>query len=408
MIGFVALAAILTVAAVAWLAWPLLRHRSGDTSSLADANISIYRDQLAELDRDLAAGTLSAEQYGAARAELEHRLLDDVGAAQNEPRARVSRSGKLAAVAVGVALPITVAVLYLHLGNLQGLSAPKQAPSDPSNISVEQFQQMTEKLAARMQANPDDKVGWLMLGRAYKVLQRYPEALDALTRAEKLDPDNPEVLTERAEALGLAHGGRLDAEATRLLDKALKLAPRDEKALTLAGTAAFAHGEYRKAIEYWQKLAADTPADSELGRALASGIAEARARMSGKAPPTPPGQKAANASAVRGVVRLAASLAGRVSPEDTVFVFARAVEGPRMPLAILRRQVKDLPIDFTLDDSMAMRPGLELSAFPRVIVAARVSKSGSAMPASGDLEGESSPVTPGAKGVSVTIERQVP
>ncbi|PWT76693.1 MAG: c-type cytochrome biogenesis protein CcmI [Proteobacteria bacterium] len=408
MIGFVALAAILAVVAVAWLAWPLLRHRSGDASSLADANISIYRDQLAELDRDLTAGTLSAEQYGTARAELEHRLLDDVGAAQSEPRARASRSGRLAAVAVGVALPVTVAVLYLHLGNPQGLTAPKQAPSDPANISLEQFQQMTEKLAARMQANPDDKVGWLMLGRAYKVLQRYPEALDALTRAEKLDPDNPEILTERAEALGLAHGGHLDTEATRLLDKALKLAPRDEKALTLAGTAAFARGEYKKAIEYWQKLAVDTPADSELGRALASGMAEARARMSGKPSPTPPAQKAANASAVRGVVRLASSLAGKVSPKDTVFVFARAVEGPRMPLAILRRQVKDLPIDFTLDDTMAMRPGLELSAFSRVIVAARVSKSGSAMPASGDLEGESSPVTPGAKGVSVTIERQVP
>jgi cytochrome c-type biogenesis protein CcmH len=113
------------------------------------------------------------------------------------------------------------------------------------------------------------------------------------------------------------------------------------------------------------------------------------------------------AGAVRGVVRLAPALAGKASPEDTVFVFARAVEGPRMPLAVLRKQVKDLPLHFTLDDSMAMRPGLELSAFPRVIVSARVSKSGNPMPAKGDLEGESAPVVPGAKGVAVTIERQV-
>jgi cytochrome c-type biogenesis protein CcmH len=212
---------------------------------------------------------------------------------------------------------------------------------------------------------------------------------------------------ERAEALGLAHGGQLDAEATRLLERALKLAPQDEKALTLAGTAAFAQGEYARAIQYWQQLAARMPADSELGRALASGIAEARARMGDKAAPAEK-LRAATAGSVRGVVRLAAGLAGKTSPEDTVFVFARAVQGPRMPLAVLRKQVKDLPLDFTLDDSMAMRPGLELSAFPHVIVSARVSKSGNPMPAPGDLEGESAPVVPGAKGVAVTIERQIP
>lgn len=407
MIGFVALAAALTAAAVAWLVWPLIRHRAGAAASQADANVSIYRDQFAELERDLQAGVLSAEQYGVARVELERRLLEDVGAPDQRSRGAMSWSGRLAAIAVGVALPVCAGMLYFYLGNPQGLTAPKHAAADPSNISLEQFQQMTQKLAARLQANPDDAVGWLMLGRAYKVLERYPEALDALTRAEKLAPNNPEVLVERAEALGLAHGGQLDAEATRLLDRALKLAPQDEKALTLAGTAAFAQGEYAKAIQYWQQLAARMPADSELGRALASGIAEARARMGGKAPPAER-PRAATAGSVRGVVRLAAGLAGKTSPEDTVFVFARAVQGPRMPLAVLRKQVKDLPLDFTLDDSMAMRPGLELSAFPHVIVSARVSKSGNPMPVPGDLEGESAPVAPGAKGVAVTIERQIP
>ena len=407
MIGFIALAALLTAAAVAWLVWPLIAHRGRPAATSADANLSIYRDQFAELERDLQSGVLGEEQYGVARAELERRLLEEVEGPRQASRGAPSRSGQMAAIVVGVALPVCAGLLYFYLGNPQGLTAPRHAAADPANVTVEQFQQMTEKLAARLREKPDDATGWLMLGRAYKVLQRYPEALDALTHAEKLDPNNPEILVDRAEALGLVHGGQLDGEAMRLLEKALKLAPQDEKTLTLIGTAAFGRGEYAKAIGYWQQLAARTPADSDLGRALASGIAEAHARMIGKgAAPARP--KSAAAGAVRGVVRIAPALAGKSSPEDTVFVFARAVEGPRMPLAVLRKQVKDLPLSFTLDDSMAMRPGLELSAFPRVIVSARVSKSGNPMPAPGDLEGESAPVVPGSKGVAVTIERLVP
>jgi cytochrome c-type biogenesis protein CcmH len=406
---FLLLAAALLVVSLAFLLLPLLRARNAGAPSERAANLSIYRDQFAELERDLASGVLTDDQYAQARPELEQRLLDDVERAPPVPSATSVRFKRRTAVAVSVVLPVLAALLYWHLGAPQALNAPTRPPLDASNMTIERFQEMTDKLAARMQRQPDDPVGWTMLGRAYKALERYPDAVEALSRAAKLRPQDPEILVEYAEALGLARGGDLGGEPTALLERALQLAPENEKALTLAGTAAFARNDYKTAIAYWKKLSAKIPADSEIGQALAAGIAEAKARQTGKrvempAAPAPPGQ----AKAVSGVVRLAPSLQGKAEPRDTVFIFARAAQGPQMPLAVVKKQVKDLPFEFKLDDSMAMRPGLELSAFAQVVVTARVSKSGNAMPSPGDLEGASAPVTPGANGIAVLIDKQVP
>ena len=397
----------LTAAAVLLLVLPLLRPGRRAPTSLAGANVSIYRDQFAELERDLAGGTLTEDQYGQARAELERRMLDDVDSAA-AAKSKASRSGLVAAVIVGVAVPVSAGLLYMHLGNPQALTAPKHPSLDASSVTIEQFQEMTSKLAAKLEKNPKDPVGWTMLGRAYKALERYPDAIKAFEQAEKLDANNPDVLVEHAETIGLAHRGNLEGEPTRLLEHALKIQPNNEKALTLMGAAAFGKNDYATAIRYWERLNATVPPDSELGRALASGIAEARARMGGKAGAPKTTQKApAGAKTVSGVVQLSGALAGKAAPEDNVFVFARAAEGPRMPLAVLRRQVKDLPLTFKLDDSMAMTPGLELSSFPRVVVGARISKSGRPTSSPGDLEGVSQPVVPGATGITVLIDRQV-
>jgi cytochrome c-type biogenesis protein CcmH len=402
---FLLLAAALLVISLAFLLLPLLRAlRTGAPTERA-ANLSIYRDQFAELERDLASGVLTEDQYAQARVELEQRLLEDVGRGPPVPTGGAKRSSRISAVAVAIAVPVLAGLLYWHLGAPQALMAPKRTPVDASNITLEQFQAMTTKLAARMQEHPEDPVGWTMLGRAYKALERFPDAVEALSRAARLRPQDPEILVEYAEALGLAHGGDLTGEPTALLERALKLAPGNEKALTLAGTAAFARNDYKSAIGYWQRLSAKVPADSEMGQALAAGIAEAKARQNGKTVQVP---AAGAAKAVSGVVRLAPSLQGKTEPLDTVFIFARAAEGPQMPLAVVKKQVKDLPFAFKLDDSMAMRPGLELSAFPRVVVTARVSKSGNAMPTAGDLEGASRPVAPGVKDIAVLIDKQVP
>ena len=402
---FLLLAAALLVISLAFLLLPLLRARRTGAPTERAANLSIYRDQFAELERDLASGVLTEDQYAQARVELEQRLLEDVGRGPPVPTGGAKRSSRISAVAVAIAVPVLAGLLYWHLGAPQALMAPKRTPVDASNITLEQFQAMTTKLAARMQEHPEDPVGWTMLGRAYKALERFPDAVEALSRAARLRPQDPEILVEYAEALGLAHGGDLTGEPTALLERALKLAPGNEKALTLAGTAAFARNDYKSAIGYWQRLSAKVPADSEMGQALAAGIAEAKARQNGKTVQVP---AAGAAKAVSGVVRLAPSLQGKTEPLDTVFIFARAAEGPQMPLAVVKKQVKDLPFAFKLDDSMAMRPGLELSAFPRVVVTARVSKSGTAMPTAGDLEGASRPVAPGDKDIAVLIDKQVP
>jgi len=407
MIWFAVIATALTGAAVLFLVVPLLRPRRGSMESPREANTLVYRDQFRELQRDLESGTLTSEQYAHARSELERRLLDDVtdGAGGTQ---QASGSARRTALAVAIALPVTATLLYIYLGNPQALTSSTHAVPDASSISVDQFRQMTEKLAARMQNSPDDPVGWMMLGRAYKALERYPDAVEALQHAEKLAPRNPEILVEYAEALALNRAGNLEGEPTRLLERALQIAPDDQKALTLSGTAAFGRKDYAAAVRYWERLKAGVPSNSELGRALSSGIAEAKARAGGKAPEANQlSRRADGAKTVSGEVRLSPALAANAAPDDAVFVFARAAQGPRMPLAVLRKRVKDLPLHFELDDSMAMTPGRELSSVEHVVVGARVSKSGSATPASGDLEGASQVVRPGARGVLVTIDRAV-
>ncbi|HTS55282.1 MAG TPA: c-type cytochrome biogenesis protein CcmI [Burkholderiales bacterium] len=407
MAWFALVAIALTGTVVVFLVFALLRSNRNAMDSRREANVSIYRDQFSELERDLESGTLDSSQYVQARAELEQRLLDDVqGATQSKTEA--ARSARMAALIVAIMVPLGAGLLYLHLGNPEGLTAPKRSVADASSITVDQFKDMTEKLAARLERKPDDAVGWMMLGRAYKVLERYPDAVKALQRAEELEPRNPEILVDYAEALALDNGHNLEGEPTRLLERSLQIAPDNEKALTLAGTAAFARSDYASAVRHWQRLVAKLPADSELGRALSSGIAEAKARAAGKAALGNPARRPSDASkSVSGTVRLSPLLVARASPDDTVFIFVRAAEGPKMPLAVLKKQVKDLPLSFKLDDSMSMTPGLELSAFARVVVGARISKSGSATPKAGDLEGKSRAVEPGASGVQVTIDSPI-
>jgi cytochrome c-type biogenesis protein CcmH len=405
MIAFSALAAVLVAAALLFLLVPLLRApRAG--ASVQAANLDIYRDQFGELERDLRLGVLDAGQYEAARSELQRRLLDDAGGSSATPVA-APRGGRSTAAAIALLVPIMAGLLYWQLGEPQALDPARRASADASDITPEQFEAMTEQLAARMAANPEDAQGWAMLGRAYKALGRYPDAAQALAEANQRQPGTPEIMVDYAEVLAQAHG-KLAGEPRRLLEQALKIAPNDPRALTLAGGAAFEAGEYQRAIGYWQAVAAGVPPDSELGKALSTGIERARAMGGTKASAAPKPPPAAGTAVVRGEIRLSPALKEQAAADDTVFIFAQSAEGPRMPLAVLRKQVRDLPLTFQLDDSMAMNPTLRLSSVARVVVTARVSRSGGAAPQSGDLQGESAPVAPGGKAVSITIDKVVP
>jgi cytochrome c-type biogenesis protein CcmH len=401
MTAFALLAAASVAAALLFVLPPLMRARRAPMTQARAANLNVYRGQLAELERDLALGTLDRGQYEAARAELQRRLLEEVGgepATAGSPGSARSRDKSLALV-IGVALPVVAAMLYWQLGEPRAIGAAGQAAQEPPPMTQEQFEAMTAKLAQRMADKPDDPVGWLMLGRAYKALGRPADAVGAFEQANRRRPGDAEILIEYAEAKAQV-AGSLAGEPRRLLEQALAVAPNDPKALTLAGAAAFEARDYDKAIAYWERLAARMPPESELGKAIATGLERARSlRQAGAGV-----QRAAPGAVLQGRVSLAAALKNRAAPDDTVFVYARAADGPRMPLAVARKRVKDLPADFRLDDSMAMTPELKLSAFERVVVSARVSRSGSATPRSGDLQGESVPVAPGAGRVSVVID----
>ena len=404
MTAFWVIAALLAAGALAFVLPPLLRRRRAAPGAAAEAtNVAVYRDQLRELDTDLAAGTLARDQYDEARRELEARLLADVQGGAAAPRA--AATGRIAAIAAGIAIPVASILIYLAVGN-PGALAPE---TESHGITRQQIEGLVDRLAARMKENPEDATGWVMLGRSYAVLDRFPEAASAYANAVKRSQPDAQLLADYADALAMAQGQRLQGEPERLIAEALTIDPRNVKALALAGTAAFENKDFKGAIAQWRKILAIVPADSDMADSIRDSIADAQQLVGGavEAQPAPARAAASSAGTVSGTVRLDPALAARVAPGDTVFVFARAAEGPRVPLAVLRKQARELPVAFTLDDTMAMAPGMKLSAHARVVVGARVSKSGQPAPQPGDFEGLSAPVTVGATGVNVVIATEI-
>jgi cytochrome c-type biogenesis protein CcmH len=340
-----------------------------------------------------------------------------------EPVAEVAVPRPSARLMIG----LSVCVLGLAIAGYAWKGSPGLKPASVAAASADpeeqaarqQIEAMVDKLAQRLKDKPDDATGWLMLGRSYTVLGRIDDALPAYAKAVALRGNDATTLADYADALATKNGGQATAESDAIVARALAADPKHLKALALAGTSAFEHADYAGAARHWEKMALGLPPDSPDAPRLQASLAEARKR-GGLAAPTPiatsasgPGAAgAATASAaadtsVSGTVTLSPALTGQASPTDTVFVFARAAQGPRMPLAVLRAQVKDLPITFKLDDSMAMAPTARISGAAQVIVGARISKSGNAVPQAGDLAGESAPVAPGARGVAITISAAV-
>jgi len=411
MTAFLVVAAAMVAVAVAWVLVPLLRRREQASPDAGTANLGVLRDQLAELDADLARGTLTRERYEQATLELERRVLDEVNPGPLAGSAGAPAASAWTAAILGATIPVAAIALYLAVGAPGALVTESPGASAPQHeVTREQLEAMVAKLAAHVDKNPDDAKGWALLARSYYVMARYPEAVRAYERAVQLAPRDADLLADYADAVGMTQERRLQGRPLELVQRALAIDPDHWKALALAGTAAFDRKEYARAIGYWERLRRVVPADSQIGRSVEASIAEARAlgaatTASAKAPKT--GAAAAGAK-VAGRVSLAPALAAKAAPTDTVFIFARAASGPPMPLAVVRKQVKDLPLEFALDDSMAMAPNLRLSGFAEVIVGARVSRSGNATPQSGDLQGLSRPVKVGAAGVAVVIDTAVP
>ena len=387
MIVFWVVAIALAALTLVLMLRPLLFSKTRQQRSRKDSNISIYRDQLRELEVDRAAGTLADADYQTARVELEARLLEDA-----VPDAAPARSSSRALLlTIALAVPLCAAVLYAVVGT-PGAIGPR---SDPHAFDEQQLTTLVERLAARMRENPDDAEGWRLLGRSYAALGKFPEAFDAYGKAAVRKPRDADLLADMADVLATMRPTRLQGEPEKLVLRALEIDPNHLKALALAGTAAFDRKDFDGAVRYWSRMLPLVEPSSEDARQIQASINEARS-LGGAAP-----------RALRGKVAISKKLTAQASPDDTVFIFARAAEGPPMPLAVKRVRVRDLPLEFSLDDSMAMAPGMNLSAHARVVGGARVSKSGTPTPQPGDLQGMSQPVANDARGVSVTIDSVV-
>jgi len=411
---FIIVAALLLGAALLFIVPPLIRREPADAAvERRTLNITVYRDQLAEMERDLQNDVLTPEQYRQGREELERRLLEDVAETPGAAAPPPPRSARASALVLIVLVPLLAVAGYLLLGAPGILLAPQSAPmaaAGGQGDMAHQINQMITRLEQRLASEPDNAEGWAMLGRSYLVLERFDDARGALEKAVSLNLKTPDVLVDYADTLAMTGGQSLEGRPLELINEPLALDPNNHKGLWLAGTAAYERADYRAALDYWRRLYAMVPKDSEAARAMEGNIAEAENLLgeSGGGTPTSPPPPAA-AAGVKGTVTLDPSLRGRVQDTDAVFVFAQAPSGPRMPLAVVRAQVKDLPLQFTLDDSRAMDPSLSLSRFSEVVVVARVSKGGSAMPQSGDLQGRSALVqTAGAAPIDVRIGEVLP
>lgn len=390
-------ALLLVAATVAALVWPLLRGRNTPLPEDDAAATNVYRDQKRQLDDELAAGAITRAERDAQLDELSARLGAEL-AVETAPAARISpRSSYVAALILVAVIPASALLLYASFGSPGSLRTATPASEAPP-MSQEQIVAMVEKLATRMKEHPEDPTGWRLLARAYASMGRFGESVAAFNEAAARAPADAPLLTDWADALAMQNQS-LQGEASKLVARALALDPKYPKALALAATAALERKDYGGAIDEWRKLKLEFPPGGEEAKQIDAMIAEADAARNGAMT-----SASVDASAITGRVSLDPKLRDRVGAGDTLFIFARAVNGPRMPLAVVRTAANELPRDFRLDDSMAMTPAARLSAAGQVIVEARVSKSGSATPVPGDLQGTSAAVRPGAHDVSIAID----
>ncbi|WP_295392964.1 c-type cytochrome biogenesis protein CcmI [uncultured Thiodictyon sp.] len=431
------LAAGLTALAVLFMLWPLLRTpTAGARPSQGQLNLEVFRRRREELDGDLAAGVLEQAQYDTALKDLERELLHDLAggpAVAAAPPAGAGRAPILALV-LALALPAGAILAYLQLGDpgIIGALAATGGAGDAAAGPADQappLDALVQGLAKRLETDPGNVDGWLMLGRTYFAMEQPAKALAAVEHAYQLAPGQANVLVAYAEALAANAGNNLNGRPAELIRSALEREPTNPGARWLDGMLAYQEGRFAAAAQAWQGVLDEIdPAgqDAQQIPEMTQMVAEARRRagLPAAAAPTPApaaepavpaGDEAANTGAlaaggrIQVTVALAPALAAQAAPDDTVFIFARAANGPPMPLAALRIKAADLPTTVTLDDSMAMMPAMRLSAFPAIVVGARISKRGEATPSPGDLEGQTGPLK-ASEGptVAVTVDHVRP
>ena len=420
----------LSLVAVGYLVLPLFRTSDEVVDDRKEQNIQIVREQLTELEGSFERGEVESEQYSQRRDELEQSLLLDVsGQGESVARPKTSSSSWVSAGFLALFVPISAVALYLYLGtpNAQQLAAESAQPKVPLTADGKpDIEKLVTSLHDKLRKNPGNDQGWYMLGRSYMMMQRYDGAIEAYENLYRLKPEEPDVILMLADALSMKQQGKMAGRPGKLINEALARAPQNTTALWLSGMALEQEEKYQEAVERWQLLRpllkddleeqvqldilikrAQAKLSDDAGTDVASSAKSAISANSAKTDSVVTQNSAVTKTAVAtekpattaAKVILSVSLSdefmAKVSPEDSVFVYAKAQTGPPMPLAASRLQVKDLPVKVTLDDSMAMMPQMKLSMFDTVIVGARISKSGNAVGVDGDLFVEQEQVSQG-------------
>jgi len=390
---FLLLALVLTLVVLAVL-WRVLWQATRPVAQSQEreqvlSHVAVYREQLAELERELAQGSLDQAGFDLSHQELTQRLLEDAPPPQSSaaPTPATNKRPKLLLAGIAVLIPLMAFSAYFLVGTPMALDPQLSAQAHgDEQLTPERLASMADQLAERLQNEPNNAEGWVMLGRIQRALARYDEADLALQKSLAL-ARNDDVMIERAEVLAQKNNGNFKGEPWAIINAVLKVDPTHGNALLLAGSAAFSEGRFKEALAYWERVKASLPPASPDAAALAEAIDQARERLG--MPPLSPATNMANAPASAGVltakpasdgteritgrVSIDPALAAQVSPQDIVFIYANAAEGPRMPLAIIRTTVDKLPYDFVLDDSLAMNPQMKLSQVTSVMVRARFS-----------------------------------
>ena len=404
MLLFWTLASLMILAALLLVVPTLMRGGAPGREALDDANVALYRERLAELERERDRGEIDAERYAALRQDLERGLLADAGG-REAPRSIAHPPPWWMAMSIAVMVPVCGLGLYLWLGSPHGLDPrpPSGGPAAGAGTAPS-VEAMVASLVARLDEDPANAEGWLLLARSQVVLERFDAAVAAFERAHGLLGDDASLLADWAEAEAAVAGNRFPESALDHLDRALELDPDHEKALWLGGFAAAQNRRTDIAVARWERLLARQPPGSReasivtemLAQIRGAGDATPAAGSNGTGPAAAAGSVGGDASGDGARIVVEVSLASDLGVElgagEPVFVFARAPSGAGPPVAVVRTVVGALPATIVLDESNAMVPSLSLATVERALVTARVARSGTANRSSGDVEGASGPV----------------
>lgn len=410
MFGFWLIAALLLLISLFVISITLLRTHD-EKDLVSEKNTDLYEQRLAEIEQDINNGLLSGTEAKEVKKELQLTLLNE-DESKEKIEGKESSSSTVTAILLLIVIPIFAIGLYQHLGQPE-LIQKAELLSDFHNAKNQEEQlssieDMLTQLEQRLINEPDDVDGWLMLTNSYSALERYPDALRAVNNLYRLRSDDPTVIFRYADILSMVNDGMLAGKPTELLDEGLKIDPENTNGLWLAGLAANERGDNGQAIIYWQRLVPKLKENSKSQQQIKKYIEMAGGPAAEMVEETSTAAMAQEYK-IQVNVSLSSDLIDEANGDDTIFIYAQAISGPPMPIAAVRKKVSDLPLQVTLDDSMAMMPTNKLSDHKQVKITARISKSGNAIAASGDLIGTLEAVqTDTNESINLNIDQKIP